>query len=1223
MKTFCMLALIGLASTLCAQEWMPVKLNNTPHSQSHSIPVGTGTDPENIFASVGDTTFIVANGGRVGEELFFLNENATAQLHTDFLRFKEKDDLSVEIAGNEASSYPQINQCSDHVMGIAATKLVIDDDNRVAYEYKSFQIDENNPQARVTPLFEEGTVVPLLSKVYGDANYAVFKKNSVEPPNLFIYNCKARQFSNFHINTTGQEAVNSRFYFYRGLDEATGTYFQSAFDFINKQHYSIPWAIDGVDMLSLSLVLDHEKGILYSAFSPAPDYEKVYLFWSPEQESFAKINFTKDDNIESSIRNLVGSLRPFVNIAVNSAGTNGVINCQVSSETGCFFFDLDNYHITKVAALEDMGGVSSSRIYCASKKPLEPDTYCSIPPLNSQSEIVKLNFDAQTKKLHVDLIGKVASQPLFLTKIRDKLYWFEEDEIIGKELVEADLSNVEERTQHDLNATSYAAEPKHFKKFGTELFFTANKGASPAQASKGSLEKYPTDVEIFSIDKNHRVRQVSNFHEKFYDIKHVDHSAESLLVTVPLIMSDASFADTVYKVSKASGESKKLLSLNDIRQTVEKIHLRNSTTAYAVLKEAVYAQNDLYYLITLDLAENKEVARHLILEANQTVQFRFFSDKLFWILSSSDGVAAINLDTREAEQHDLGTVTFVEEHGERIDEFFVQVFDNSYGRSLAFYSKENQRFISTNINEIMGIKRNGEDTIFYGGYFAYVFRPDKAYTVIFENNMLVNCITTLGDKLVVWGTHGRFPLETNSIEVHDLKTQSIDIYPTYDKQMHNCSASDQGVYGNVRETKSGNGLLSFQNDMAAVRIPDVSAKKLFGSYKLEDQNGLEQFVIESEDNGQVVLGKVNVINGKTATLWDFKNEILNPSAAKLNESTLGAFGMVNGFDSEAARFQLQTYNVINGMTKRFNWPGNWQDAQLIGVPDIDGDGIDEPTLVGRYIAAGNRPQAIVLSSINGEQLNRISFPPIFAFHQYLPIADHNFDGAGDIALWGKLERNGKTQVKIESISDDERLLNLNFPSKWAAKHLVTLQDINNDGYSDIALFAQNSEDTNYQLVVKSGTKDNLFTKVFSWPSSIQQGQFYSIPDLNADGIDEVSVFGIDNNAQRLKLVIKDGTESSKNLGNIGWPAEFEDYTLFVLRRPAEKPLAVLIARTGADKWRLDVKNVENKSVYRKDTTKNFSSIQNVIWVDNDAQHGISVLGIGENGEFVQEFVIIE
>tara|TARA_Y100000310_G_scaffold286531_1_gene310822 strand:- start:621 stop:4295 length:3675 start_codon:yes stop_codon:yes gene_type:complete len=1221
MKVYFALAIFILASsTLCAQEWMPIPLNNTPHSLSHSAPVGAGFEPGNIFASVGDTTFIVANGGRVGEELFFLKDNAIPQLHTDFLRFKEKDDLLAEVAGLEASSFPQINKCSDHIMGIAATKLLINDDNSSSYEYKIFQIDENNPQGTVTPLFEDGTVVTFVSKAYGDASYAIFKVSDVSP-NFFIYNCKTRLFSKFHIDANEYhfEAVNSRFYFYRRLDEATGAYFQSAFDFIDKKHYSIPWDVDGVNMQSLSLSVVHDKGILYIARTPAPNYGRVYLFWSPENERFEKIDFTKDDNIESSIRNLVESLRSIVNIAVNSAEANGVINCQISAETGCFFFDLDNYHITKVAALEDMEGVTSSRIKCASKKPLEPDTYCSISPLNSESEIVKLNFDTQAKKLHVDLIGKVAFQPLFLTNIRDKLYWFEEDEIIGKELVEADLSNVEDRTRYDLNATNYAAEPKHFKKFGTELFFTANKGAPPAQASKGTLEKYPTDVEIFSIDKNHRVRQVSNFHEKFYDIKHVDHSAKSLLVTVPLIMSDASFADTVYRLSKASGESNKLLSLNDIRQTVEKIYLHNSNTAYAVMKETVYAEDDLYYLITLDLVENKEVARRLILEANQTAQFRFFSDKLFWILSYGQGIEGMDLTTGVMEQHDLGAVAFIEERGEQIDEFYVQKLDSGT-RRLMFYSKEHQRFVSTNMQDVMGIKRNGEDYIFYGGYFAYIFRLDKTYTVIFEHDMFVNCITTIGDKLVVWGTHGRFSLETNSIEVHDLKTQSVDVYPTYDKQMYNCSASDQSVYGNIREIKSGNGPLSFQDDIAAVKIPGIGTRKLLDSFALEGQNSLEQYFIESQGNGVVELGKLNAVSGESTNIWRFRNEFLNPAPIKLNESTLGVFGMVNGFDAEAARFQLQTYNVTNGVTKRFNWPGNWQDARIIAVPDVDGDGLNEPTLVGRYIPADNRPQAVILSSINGKQLNRISFPPNFSFHQYIPMEDHNFDGAGDIAFLGELERNGKTQVKVESVAYNQRLLNLNFPSKWIAKEIVKIQDINRDGYQDIALLAQNSENANLQIVVKSGTKGNPFTKVFSWPAKLEQGEFHSIPDLNADGIDEVSIFGIDSNAQRLRLVVKDGAKSNVNLGSIGWPAEYQDYSLFVLKASSERTLAALISRVDDDKWRLDVKNMKNQSIYKRETSKHFSSIHSVTWVHSDAQNGFSILGVGEYGGLVQEFI---
>lgn len=245
---------------------------------------------------------------------------------------------------------------------------------------------------------------------------------------------------------------------------------------------------------------------------------------------------------------------------------------------------------------------------------------------------------------------------------------------------------------------------------------------------------------------------------------------------------------------------------------------------------------------------------------------------------------------------------------------------------------------------------------------------------------------------------------------------------------------------------------------------------------------------------------------------------------------IGVFGVRND-GLNAGKAQLFARDLSSGQTARvFNWPANWTSVKPMILNDLTGDGIADVAIQGRF-QVGRRPQLVVRNGATGASVNTFSYPDLFNDPEFYQHSDVNGDSISEIATFGRIKRNNKIQFKLANGTNPaNRLKAYNFPDKWSDVQWIKLDDTNNDGVGDWALFGINKDDNRPQLIVKNGNDPKGALRIFAWSADLSSPQFFAIPDMNGDGVNEVAVGGRRSNG-RYQFQIKDGTDRNSSLVN--------------------------------------------------------------------------------------------
>jgi hypothetical protein len=307
------------------------------------------------------------------------------------------------------------------------------------------------------------------------------------------------------------------------------------------------------------------------------------------------------------------------------------------------------------------------------------------------------------------------------------------------------------------------------------------------------------------------------------------------------------------------------------------------------------------------------------------------------------------------------------------------------------------------------------------------------------------------------------------------------------------------------------------------------------------------------EEGQVTLDILNGQNQiliKTITWADtFEDSTLAlhliPDMDDNGADEVGLFG-VQDTANNAGKPQMFVRDLRTGnRVSVYNWPSNWKEVSAMVLSDISGDGIPEIGLQGRF-KDGNRPQLVVKNGSDGSSQGAYAYPNLFSspmFHQH---SDVDGDGFEEIATFGRISRNNKIQIKIASgINPGSKMKAYNFPDSWDDISWVRLDDSNGDGIDDWGLFGISKTDGRPQLINKDGTDPKGALRIYAWPSDMSNAQFYRIPDMNNDGVDEVAAAGRRSNG-RYQFQVQDGVDRNSVLANHNLNLKLENLTYHVL-----------------------------------------------------------------------------
>ena len=240
--------------------------------------------------------------------------------------------------------------------------------------------------------------------------------------------------------------------------------------------------------------------------------------------------------------------------------------------------------------------------------------------------------------------------------------------------------------------------------------------------------------------------------------------------------------------------------------------------------------------------------------------------------------------------------------------------------------------------------------------------------------------------------------------------------------------------------------------------------------------------------------------------------------------------------------------VRNGSTGKritvFNWPANWKNMQVMVMDDLTGDGVPEIALEGSF-KAGARPQLRVQDGASGTNVGEYSFPAIFDSPSYYQHSDYDGDGVSDVALFGRIKRNNKIQVRMVSGTDgNNKLSTYNFPDKWINISWQKLFDMTGDSESEWGLFGTSRDDGRTMLIIKDAVDKRGIVASYAWPG-MDSPTLLTIPDISGDGTPELAAAGLNNATNRYQLQIKDGADRSNTLSNITWSNRWSNVSFHV------------------------------------------------------------------------------
>lgn len=340
-------------------------------------------------------------------------------------------------------------------------------------------------------------------------------------------------------------------------------------------------------------------------------------------------------------------------------------------------------------------------------------------------------------------------------------------------------------------------------------------------------------------------------------------------------------------------------------------------------------------------------------------------------------------------------------------------------------------------------------------------------------------------------------------------------------------------------------------DNISLPIPPKEQRQLFEDLNTNAQTSIarlwldtesERYTVDIQDiTSDTLLSQINWVEKYDQAVLHIATDLDNDGT---NE--VGLFGQrtQEGFEGKLQFFVKDTTN--GARVNVYNWPANWTNPRLIMLPDLNGDEVPEVAIQGQF-KQGNRPQLVVKDGANASNLRVYQFPDLWDDPEYLAFSDVTGDGVPEIALFGRIKKNGKPQIRlIDGTDSSNKLKSYTFPNNWENISWNRLSDSNGDGADDWGLFGQRIDDGRSQLIVKDARDPKGALRIYAWTSGFENAQFYSVPDMNNDDIAEVAAGGYRNDIDRYQLTVKHGTDRNVVMANYGWPNKWSDVSLHVL-----------------------------------------------------------------------------
>ena len=288
-----------------------------------------------------------------------------------------------------------------------------------------------------------------------------------------------------------------------------------------------------------------------------------------------------------------------------------------------------------------------------------------------------------------------------------------------------------------------------------------------------------------------------------------------------------------------------------------------------------------------------------------------------------------------------------------------------------------------------------------------------------------------------------------------------------------------------------------------------------------------------------------VYNGQTMQamgVWNWPNTLDNVELkilADLTGDDIEEYAITGIHKLNSAR-QLV---VKDGATKKtyqtFKWVDLWLQSKIVVMSDVTGDNVPEIALYGRHKRM-DKGQLFMLDGVSAEKLDVYNWNKLWSELSLHEMDDLDGDGTIDWGQLGQRKDDGRYQWVVKKGHDKRGVIRtFSWPNDLTEVKPLLLADRTGDNVREVSLYGKNSNGKVF-LRVNDGRLANTRITNFSWPAMWQDETVLELGDLNNDGYTEVALLGVNVSSDKYQLIIKDGASGSE-YGRLTFDGEWETH----------------------------------------------------------------------------------
>ena len=274
----------------------------------------------------------------------------------------------------------------------------------------------------------------------------------------------------------------------------------------------------------------------------------------------------------------------------------------------------------------------------------------------------------------------------------------------------------------------------------------------------------------------------------------------------------------------------------------------------------------------------------------------------------------------------------------------------------------------------------------------------------------------------------------------------------------------------------------------------------------------------------------NGYTGQSMGTWNWPNTLGNVTFELLADLTKDGIEeyAITGVHLTNGTKQLIVKNGVTRQTHQtFKWPNLWLDTHIVTMSDVTNDGVPEVALYGRHERL-DKGQLFVFDGANANnKLDVYNWNKLWTQLSLHKMDDLDSDGTTDWGQFGQRKDDGRYQWVVKKGHDKRGVIRtFSWPNDLTEAKPLLLADRTGDGVREVSLYGKSSNGKVF-LRVNDGRLANTRVANFAWPAAWRDEQVIELGDLNNDGYTEVALLGVNRNSGKYQLVIKDGQATTE------------------------------------------------------------------------------------------------